>query len=120
MAGFFAAPGGLGLIARLGGRAAGVALCRRLAGESELLALGVLPSMRRGGVARALLDAAIAAVAKDGVRAPSLEVAEDNAAGRALYDAAGFTTVGRREDYYRRAGAEPAAALVLRREIKPS
>lgn len=113
-------PGGLGLIARLGGRAAGFALCRRLAGESERLALGVLPSMRRGGVARALLDAAIAAVAKDGVRALFLEVAEDNAAGRSLYDAAGFTAVGRREDYYPRAGAESAAALVLRREIKPS
>ena len=120
MAGIFAAPGSLGLIARLEGRAAGFALYRRLSDESELLALGVLPAMRRGGVARALLDAAIAAVAKDGVRALFLEVAEDNAAGRALYDAAGFTAVGRRADYYRRADAEPAAALVLRREIKPS
>ena len=76
--------------------------------------------MRRGGIARDLLDATIAALAKDGMRALFLEVAEDNTAGRALYAAAGFTAVGRRADCYRRNGAEPVAALVLRREIRPS
>ena len=120
ISGIFANPGALGLIARLEGRAAGFSLCRGTGDESELLALGVLPALRRGGIARDLLDATIAALAKDGMRALFLEVAEDNTAGRALYAAAGFTAVGRRADYYRRIGAEPVAALVLRREIRPS
>lgn len=117
--GIFAVPGALGLIARIEGSAVGFSLCRRVGVESELLALGVLPARRRGGIARALLDATIQALAKDGLRALFLEVAEDNAAGRALYDAAGFTAVGRHADFYRRDGAEPAAALILRREIIP-
>ncbi len=117
MSELFTTPGTLGLIARSGGRAVGFALCRRVADESELLALGVLPALRRAGVARAVLDAAIAALAEDGSRAVFLEVAEDNAAGRALYDAAGFVEVGRRADYYARAGAAPMTALVLRKEI---
>ena len=116
----FATPGALGLIARLEGSPAGFSLCRRIGDDSELLALGVLPALRRGGIARALLDATIAALAKDGMRTLFLEVAEDNPAGRALYAAAGFTAVGRRADCYRRNGAEPVAALVLRREIRPS
>ena len=119
MAGLFSTPGVLGLIAHLKCRAAGFALCRRASDKSELLALGVLPARRRAGIARVLLDAAIAALARDCVDALFLEVAEDNVAGRALYDAAGFTVVGRRTDYYRRAGAAPSAALVLRRDIRP-
>ena len=65
--------------------------------------LWVAPQLRRAGIARALLD-----------------VAEDNSAGRVLYDAAGFMVVGRRADHDRRAGGDHAAALVMRREITPS
>jgi len=49
-----------------------------------------------------------------------LEVAEDNAAARALYDSAGFFGVGPREAYYLgRAGRSLAgsAALVLRCDL---
>ena len=119
MVGLFSAPGVLGLIAQLEDGAAGFVLCRRASDESELLALGVLPTRRRAGIARVLLDAAIAALVEDGVDALFLEVAEDNVAGRALYGAAGFTVVGRRADYYRRLGAAPSVALILRRDIKP-
>ena len=117
MVGIFAAPGALGLIARLEGGAVGFALCRRAVEECELLALGVLPARRRRGVARALIDATIAALAKDGVRALFLEVAEDNSAGRALYTAVGFSAVGRRAGYYQRVCGAPVAALVLRKQI---
>ncbi len=119
MAGLFSNPGAMGSIARLEDRTAGFALCRRASDESELLALGVLPARRRAGIARVLLDAAIDALVEDGVDALFLEVAEDNVTGRALFDAAGFSVVGRRADYYRRAGAAPSAALVLRRDIRP-
>ena len=40
--------------------AAGFVLCRRARDESELPALGVLPARRRAGIARVLLDAALA------------------------------------------------------------
>ncbi|HEY0838393.1 MAG TPA: alanine acetyltransferase, partial [Azospirillum sp.] len=42
--------------------------------------------------------------------------AEDNAAARALYAAAGFATVGRRPGYYKRPDGR-VAALVLRRSF---
>jgi ribosomal protein S18 acetylase RimI-like enzyme len=45
---------------------------------------------RRGGVARALLDAAAAFARDDGARGIMLETARDNAPARALYRAAGW------------------------------
>ncbi|MFP6729240.1 MAG: GNAT family N-acetyltransferase [Alphaproteobacteria bacterium] len=117
VSGLFNTPGTLGLIARLDSQPVGFALCRRAAEESEILAVGVVAEKRRRGVARALLDAAVAMLVADGVQFLFLEVAEDNVAARALYTAAGFTAVGRRADYYRNPGAKPVSALVLRRDI---
>lgn len=48
-------------------------------------------SARRGGVARALLDAATAFAREDGAAGISLETTQDNAAARALYRAAGWS-----------------------------
>ena len=45
---------------------------------------------RRGGIARALLDAAAAFAREDGAAGISLETARDNAPARALYRAAGW------------------------------
>lgn len=47
-------------------------------------------SARRGGVARALLDAAAAFAREDGALGVSLETTRDNAPARALYRAAGW------------------------------
>ena len=52
--------------------------------------LFVAESARRGGVARALLDAAAAFAREDGAAGISLETTRDNAAARALYRAAGW------------------------------
>ena len=46
-----------------------------------------------------------------------LEVAVDNPAAIALYQAAGFVPAGRRRGYYRRQGADAMDALVLRRTL---
>jgi ribosomal-protein-alanine N-acetyltransferase len=76
-------------------------------GESEILNLAVDPGERRSGVARALLNEALAG-------APGawfLEVRASNAAAIRLYEQAGFERAGRRDGYYR----EPAEeALVMR------
>lgn len=90
---------------------------RAAAGEAELLTLATDPAVRRQGHARALLAAFAAEARARGAEAAFLEVAEDNAAARALYAVAGWVPVGRRPAYYPRPGAPPVAALILRRQL---
>ena len=78
----------------------------------------VVPSWRRRGVGRMLLDRHVARLGEARVQALFLEVNADNVAGRALYARAGFTEVGRRKGYYPgTSGDGRADALVLRRPI---
>ncbi len=81
--------------------------------EAEVLTLAVRPAARRRGLARALTVRAAARAAAQGARRLFLEVAEDNAAARALYDALGFRAVGRRPRYYARPDGTRADALLL-------
>lgn len=99
--------------------AAGFALLRSAAGESEVLTIGVLPGLRRLGYGGRLLDAMIVLASRRGSDALFLEVAEDNAAAIRLYIDRGFLQVGRRPGYYRRRSGV-IAALVLRRNIAPA
>ena len=78
----------------------GFALGRTAGGESELLTLAVRPSARRLGHGAALLAAYEDRAMALGARAAFLEVAENNAAARALYASAGWDAVGRRRAYY--------------------
>jgi ribosomal protein S18 acetylase RimI-like enzyme len=59
-------------------------------------ALATDSRFRRRGVARALLDEAARQAADAGLAAVSLDTAATNAAGQALYEAAGFTVTERR------------------------
>ena len=104
-------PGAFGLLAE----AEGFVLARVAADEAEILTLAVLPSSRRRGLATALLQAAMLRAARSGAAAMLLEVAETNAAARALYAAQGFVQVGLRRGYY----AAGVDALVLRRDLGP-
>lgn len=88
----------------------GLVLVRFTGEEAEILTLAVHPQMRRQGIGWALLAAAIAWAAATGASALFLEVAETNATARALYAAAGFVEIGRRQRYY----ATAADALVMR------
>mgnify|MGYP003673786791 FL=1 len=91
----------------------GFILVRAVADEAEILTLAVRPEARgRGLGAQLTRDAATAATAA-GARRLFLEVAEDNAAARALYRRAGFESVGRRPRYYARQGAPAVDALLL-------
>jgi len=93
----------------------GMALLRVAADEAEILTLAVRPESRRRGAGRALLDAAMEAAAAAGAARMLLEVAEDNAAARALYAAAGFAPAGRRPRYY----PDGRDALVLAAVLPP-
>lgn len=108
--------GVFGYLAWEGEAPAGFILVRDLGAEAEILTFGVLPGMRRSGIGRALLDAAVARAGRRGIGTVVLEVAADNEAARRLYDAMGFVQVGRRPRYYRR-GQDSADALILRHGI---
>jgi len=108
--------GGFALAVDEDGALAGFVLCRLIAGEAEVLTLAVRPAARRRGIARALLEAAFA-LATPTAESMFLEVAADNPGAVALYEGAGFETVGRRAGYYGRAGAGSVDALVMRRAL---
>lgn len=74
--------------------------------ELEVLALGVLPTARRQGVGRALLEHALAATRASGGRRITLEVGRNNAAARRLYEAMGFSVFNVRVGYYRATGED--------------
>ena len=94
----------------------GFVMARVAAEDAEILAIGVLPQARRGGVGRLLVQAAAAKSRDLGATALFLEVAEDNQAAWTLYKACGFFSVGRRPGYYKRPDGR-VAALVLRRNL---
>lgn len=94
----------------------GFVMARVAAEDAEILAIGVLPQARRGGVGRLLVEAAVAGSRDLGATALFLEVAEDNQAAWTLYKACGFFSVGRRPGYYKRPDGR-VAALVLRRNL---
>jgi ribosomal protein S18 acetylase RimI-like enzyme len=84
------------------GEARGLLIGQHLGEDAEILTLGVAPTARRHGVARALLSAFIAQSRAAGAMRVVLEVAADNAAALALYETLGFTRRGTRPNYYRR------------------
>ena len=88
-------------------------LARVVADEAEVLMIATHPGQRRKGRAAALVAQFHGEACERGAARAFLEVAEDNAAARALYAAAGYAQVGRRAGYYARPGAPPVAALVL-------
>jgi [ribosomal protein S18]-alanine N-acetyltransferase len=90
---------------------------RRVADEAEILTLATHPEARRRGLARALVVQFLEAARAGGATRVHLEVAEDNAAARALYAACGFGETGRRPAYYRDAAGRPVAALLLSRPL---
>jgi ribosomal-protein-alanine N-acetyltransferase len=105
-------PGGFGVVASQGG----MLLARVVAGEGEILTLAVAPGARRQGVARKMLQAAMAHAAGAGAITMFLEVACANRPARTLYGQAGFCEVGRRRSYYPDGGD----ALVLRAALIPN
>jgi ribosomal-protein-alanine N-acetyltransferase len=116
-AGLFAGPGVFGLLARDDGRPVGMALCRVVAGEMEVLTIAVDPALRRRGIARALMAAALGAAREAGAEAAFLEVADDNAPAASLYASLGFRRAGLRRNYYDRGADGRVDALVMRLDL---
>ena len=117
---FLADPVTFGRVAETAdGDLAGFILCRTIAGEAEILTVVVATDIRRRGVGTVLLAEAMA-VASARAEAMFLEVAADNPGAIALYAAAGFEAVGRRNGYYGRLAGGSVDAIVMRRALDSS
>jgi len=94
----------------------GYAMARVVAGQAEILTLGVSPGRRRQGIARLMLERLLSALAGRGAEDVWLEVRASNLAAQALYQAYGFLPGGMRRAYYRRPTED---ALVFRLALGP-
>jgi ribosomal-protein-alanine N-acetyltransferase len=102
---------------RLGRKVIGFAVSRIAADEAEILSVAIDAGQRGRGLSRNLLLTHLGHLAGHGVRTIFLEVEENNAPARRLYERAGFSVVGRRERYYRQPGGEQLNALLMRRDL---
>jgi ribosomal-protein-alanine N-acetyltransferase len=102
---------------RVGRKLAGFAASRFGADEAEILSIAIDASYRGRGLSRDLLLTHLGHLAGRGVRSIFLEVEENNAPARRLYEGTGFAVVGRRERYYRQADGEQLNALLMRRDL---
>jgi ribosomal-protein-alanine N-acetyltransferase len=104
-------------VARDNGRAVGFSLSRIVAGEAELLLLGVRRSAHRKGIGTKLLARFMADSRSRGAEKLHLEVRHGNGAVE-LYKQAGFQEIGRRFNYYRGASGQLFDALTLGRSAE--
>ena len=105
-----------GVLAR-GEGPAGVVICRTVAGEAEILTVGVAGWARRTGVGRSLMHAAIDLAREAGAQLMFLEVDVANPAAITLYERLGFQRAGLRKAYYDRGVDGLADALVMRLDL---
>jgi len=85
--------------------------------ESSHSPIAIDADKRGRGLSRNLLLTHLGHLAGRGVRRIFLEVEENNAPARRLYERCGFAVVGRRERYYRQANGEQLNALLMRRDL---
>lgn len=105
------------LIYDLAGSRAGFLLFRMAADECEIIAVAVDQQYQRKGIARKLLDYLPDYLLREHIHTIFLEVAEDNLAAIALYQAAGYEEHGKRKAYYRRWHGRRVDALLFRKRL---
>ncbi len=118
IAAMFDVPGLIALLATQRDAPEGFLLARFVAGEAEILSIGVLPAARGSGTGMALLDR-LHALVREKTSAPGLllDVAADNQPALALYAKAGYKQVGRRKAYYRKPNGVFVDSLTMRRDF---
>lgn len=82
--------------------------------DADLTRIAVAADARRRGIARRLLDTAVAAAVGRGATRMLLEVADDNEPALGLYRAGGFEEIARRPRYY----GSGADAVVMQRRLR--
>ena len=102
------------LVAERDGVLAGYVGAQTVLDEADLMNLAVDPTLRRQGVARALLINLMARLYDRGARSLTLDARVGNVPALALYAALGFEIVGRRKNYYEKPRED---AYILRRAL---
>jgi ribosomal-protein-alanine N-acetyltransferase len=102
-------PSGICLAARIDGRIVGYLVCSRYDVVWHVMNVAVVPERRRGGIARALLEALFERVGDPEARY-TLEVRPSNHAAIGLYERLGFQSAGTRRRYYQDNGED---ALIM-------
>jgi ribosomal-protein-alanine N-acetyltransferase len=97
-----------------GSEICGLAILQFAADEAELLAIAVREDKRGLGAGSSLLREALGLCREKTIRALYLEVGEENAAARRLYEKLGFRAAGRRANYYRSNGPQPESAIIMK------
>lgn len=87
----------------------GFLLLSSIAGESELLKIGVSPSVQNQGIGRQLMEQMIHWCKAKKIKKIFLEVHQDNQSAIALYDMYQFSKIAVRKNYYRH---PPGDALI--------
>ncbi len=109
-------PGTFLVAGRVGDAMVGFGLLRSIAGEAELLLLGVDPAARRQGHGQAILQRCIKVAVDTGADTMFLEVREGNEA-IGLYRGASFELYNNRPDYYVGRDGQRRSALSYKRRI---
>ena len=99
--------------------AIGFAIVRAAPGEEEILLIAVEPALRRRGIGARLLAILAANARLRRAEKLFLEMRENNPA-RSLYEAHGFSPIGRRRNYYSIADGARMDAITFALEIDPS
>jgi ribosomal-protein-alanine N-acetyltransferase len=99
------------------GQAVGFCSCWLVVDELHINNLAVLPGVRRGGVATALLRHVFREGVGQGALRATLEVRRSNAVARLLYERVGFITAGVRPAYYTKPEED---AIILWLEALPT
>ena len=99
------------------GTITGYALMSQVFDSADVLRIGVAPDCQRQGIAQRLLQAIVARLKRQAVERVLLEVREDNAAARALYDKLGFKQIHVRKNYYKNADGSRCHALILQLDL---
>lgn len=95
----------------------GFAMGRVVVDEAELLTVAVIPAAQGHGIGAKLLQDFECTAADRGATRAFLEVADDNAAARALYRKAGWSTCGQRPAYYTRSDGTTCDAILMEKHL---
>ena len=97
-------------------RPVGFSLFRMVADEAELLLLAVAPEHQHRGIGRLLLEQFVEQARAAGASRVHLEVRDGNPAV-AMYEASGFSPVGRRRNYYHGLDDKQFDAITLAHQL---
>jgi [ribosomal protein S18]-alanine N-acetyltransferase len=114
------APASVGFIARVGipPVTAGFVIGQVAADMAEIISIGVAEDWQKRGMGRILFGAFVRAVTRAGAKRLFLDVAADNTAALALYQAMDCAEVGRRKGYYVRHEAPSVDAIVMSKPLE--